>query len=749
MKPLDAIHLSDAVLQLQADAFERSQSFPLPLHEENQTHAFFDLYADLPLPERHAKAFAYALANERVTVYPGEFLQGQAYEGWNPSYYEASPQWTGFTVQDAARPRVAAALPEWDQLWGAQLPADQRPHLINEGACPGHVTWNYHWVFKHGLKLMIAKHRQAAREATDDARRMYYDGVATCLEAVVTWNQRHVDELLRLRDEATDDTLRERIQDCIDVMSQVPAGPARSFREALQSFYFIWLAWIYENPYGGNGPGRLDYFLWPYLERDLAAGAITPQQAGDLIAELFIKIDERIHMHDGNVNALVVGGVGPDGQDTTNPLTYLMLDAVEQLNVTHPSVYARLHNGCGVTFVDRCVNYLLAGGNRAQILVDEPILNALVATEGLPPGEAALYTCGGCMEINAHGMNSDLLFTYWYNVPKTLELLMTGGVDLVTDLDRLPMDASLRDFDSFEPFYEAFEREVTRVLHTKFRELDIYSEEMARHRPTYLLSSLTTGCFEAGRDQQDGGAKHSVYGGAPLGIQNAADSLFAIKTAVFDEQFVTADDLLDALATDFAGREQLLSRLRGIPKFGQDHDEANAMMNRVLQSICNIHHAYRNRHGQAIRPIIFTFTWASEMGEALGATPDGRRAGTPIGHGLTPQSLAMDKGLTAAMQSYLSLDTTAVTGGASTMWDMDSSAIDFPTMRAIVETFRRSGGMILQGNTTSVAELEAAMARPDEFGHLIVRVGGFSARFTSLSERVQREIIERRRHTFL
>jgi pyruvate-formate lyase len=749
MKPLEVNHLSDAVLQLQAAAVERSKSFAPPLHEENQTRAFFELYADLPLAERHAKAFAYALANERVTVYPGEFLQGQAYEGWNPSYYEPAPQWEGFTVQSAALPRVAEELPESAVFWGGHLPAEQRTHVMNEGACPGHVAWNYHWVLEHGLEPMIAKHRQAADEAIDEAARAYYEGVVTCLEAVLQWNRRHVAELAHLRDEAQGGPLRDRLDECIDVMQQVPAGPARSFREALQSVYFIWLAWIYESPYGGNGPGRLDYFLWPYLERDLAAGTITEAQATDLIAELFIKIDERIHMHDGNVNAVVIGGVGPDGKDTTNPLTYIMLDAIEQLNITHPSVYARLHNGCSVEFVDRCVNYLLKGGNRAQILVDEPILAALTKTEGMPREDAALYTCGGCMEINAHGMNSDLLFTFWYNIPKTLELLMTGGEDLITGAQRMPMPASLRDFDSFEAFYAAFEREMARVLVAKFKELDIYSDEMARHRPTYLLSSLTTGCFEAGRDQQDGGAIHSVYGGTPLGIQNAADSLLAIKRAVFEEPFITAEDLIDALRTDFADAPALQSRLRAIPKYGQDNPEANAMMDRVLQSVCEIFKGYRNRHGQSVRPIIFTFTWAPAMGADLGATPDGRRAGTPIGHGLTPQSLAMDRGLTAAMQSYLSLDTSRVTGAASTMWDMDASAIDFPTMRAVVETFRRSGGMILQGNTTSVAELEEAMERPQDFGHLIVRVGGFSARFTSLSERVQREIISRRRHMFL
>jgi len=351
------------------------------------------------------------------------------------------------------------------------------------------------------------------------------------------------------------------------------------------------------------------------------------------------------------------------------------------------------------------------------------------------------------MEINAHGMNSDLQFSFWYNVPKTLELCITGGRDLVTGCERMPVSCSLADFDSFQAFYAAFEEQVASVLTTKFRELDIYSEEMARWRPTFLLSSMTADCFEAGRDQQDGGARHSIYGGTPLGLQNVADSLYAIKRAVFDEAFVTTDKLIEALTADFVGHEAMRARLLEVPKFGQDDADADTMMNRVLRSVCRIFAGYRNRHGWAIRPIIFTFAWAPEMGGALGASPDGRKAGRPIGHGLTPQSASMTKGLTAAMRSYLSLDTSAVTGGASTMWDMDAQSISFPLLRDIFETFRRQGGMIFQGNTTDVCELQAALERPEDYPHLIVRVGGFSARFVSLGREVQEEIIERHRHS--
>ncbi|HDZ19729.1 hypothetical protein LCGC14_0015740 [marine sediment metagenome] len=744
--PVVRVQLPERIFALQAAAAKRAADPPKLRQPENQTHAFLKLYADLPFPERFARAEAYALANEIVFVFPNERLQGQIYYGYCPSGYEDDARWSGFTMNQAAEARVADELPEVHVLGGRHLPDNQRTYIINEGMSPGHVAWNYHWALEDGLLALIEKNLAAIETATDDTARDYYQGVTICLQAVVDWNDKHMAELQLALAETDDPDTRANIERCIEVMQHVPARPARTFHEAVQSFYMLWNVVMSENPYGGNGPGRLDYFLWPYLKRDLQAGTITLEEAAELIGELFIKIDEPVHDSDGFVCSIIIGGVGPDGADTTNPLTYLMLDVIEQLDLTHPSVYPRVHDGCPDQYVDRCVQYLLAGGNRAQLLVDEPIIKALTETGGLTFEDAALYHCGGCMEINAHGMNSDLQFSFWYNVPKTLELCITGGQDLLFDVERLSVPHALTDFDTFDAFYEFFESQMARVLNTKLRELDIYSEEMARWRPTFLLSSMTSDCFERGRDQQDGGARHSIYGGTPLGLQNTADSLYAIKRAVFDDGFVTADELITALKADFVGYEPLRAKLLEIPKFGQDHGEADAMMNRLLQSVGEIFAAYTNRHGQRIRPIIFTFVWAPEMGNALGASPDGRGARQPIGHGLTPQSIAMTKGLTAAMSSYLKLDTALISGGASTMWDMDAATIDFPTLRAVFETFRRGGGMIFQGNTTDVSELEAALERPEQYHHLIVRVGGFSARFVSLGCEVQREIIERHRH---
>ncbi|MBN2310308.1 MAG: hypothetical protein JXR94_15140 [Candidatus Hydrogenedentes bacterium] len=724
-----------------AAAIRRGNEPQPMLRAENQTRAYFELFAHLPLRERQARSFAYALVNEPVRVFPAERVHGMFYQGPDPQY--AHPDWGEHCVGHAAARRQAEEVPEFAPF--IQCPGDDARHafIISDGGLPGHVAWNYDLILSLGVEGLMARHREALSRATDPEARAYYEAVLICLDAVLEWNARHVAELRRLLADSVEPDERARLEESIRVMERVPAKPARTFHEAIQSFFFQWQCVMYEAPYGGNGPGRLDYFLWPYLERD----TLSCQEAAALVAELFIKIDERAHLSDGHVNTIVVGGVKPDGTDGVNPLSTMMLDVFEALQISHPAVYTRIGDTSPPAYVDRCVEYMLNGNNRAQILVDEPIIRAMMREARMQFEDAAMYMCGGCMEISPHGMNSDLLFAFYYNLPKTLELLITGGECLITAHPRIPMACSLRDFDTFDGFYEAFGREVRRVLHAKFRCLDIWSEEMARCRPTFLLSSMTADCLERGRGQQDGGARYADYGGSPLGIQNAADSLFAIKTAVFDDAFCSADELIDALRRNFHGYEALHRRLLAVPKYGVGDSGADGMMDRVLTTVCSTFDAYTNRHGGRCKPVVLTFVWAPVLGRDLGASPDGRRAGQPIAHGLTPQSAAMRNGLTAAINSYTSISNDLVSGGASTMWDMDPEWIDSGLLRAILRAFARQGGQIFQGNTTSVEELRKAMDAPEAYPNLMVRVGGFSARFVNLDRCLQEEIVARRRHT--
>jgi formate C-acetyltransferase len=333
-------------------------------------------------------------------------------------------------------------------------------------------------------------------------------------------------------------------------------------------------------------------------------------------------------------------------------------------------------------------------------------------------------------------------------VAKTVELVLTGGVCLKSGerwgaAELVPLEG----YESFEALYEAFERELKRELKILFSRYDLYSEAMAEHRPLYLMSSMTADCLERGRELHDGGARYHHYGSSPLGIPNAADALHAAKCAVFDEDICSAEELVEALRSDFEGQEALRLRLRAIPKYGQQHADADAMMARVLASVCDIYAAHRNRLGGRVKPVVLTFVWAPMAGAALGATADGQHAGTPVAHGLTPQKAGLSEGITAAINSCTSLPLSKVSGGASTMWDLDHQWANPEVAENLLTTFLGMGGHIFQGNTTDVEELVRAREDPRSHPNLLVRVGGYSARFVSLSPELQDEIITRHRHS--
>jgi formate C-acetyltransferase len=367
---------------------------------------------------------------------------------------------------------------------------------------------------------------------------------------------------------------------------------------------------------------------------------------------------------------------------------------------------------------------------------------------GMTREDASMYTCGGCMEIAPQGMNSDLLFSGFHNVPKTVEMVLTGGECLRTGqrLGSVSLPA-LPDYATFDELYDAFSAELERELNGMFRRLDLYSAAMAERRPVFLLSCMTEDCLKRGRELHDGGARYHDYGIGPLGIPNAGDALFSVKRAVFEDRICSASELLSALRSDFSGHEELRLRLRSLPKYGQQDAEADEMTDRVLKTVCTIFREHRNRWDGMVKPVVLTFVWGPVAGAALGATADGNHAGTPIAQSLTPQSYAMSHGITAAIGSHAALSLDLVSGGASSMWDISPEWATTETVGTILRTFIELGGHIFQGNTTDVAELIRAREHPEDHPGLMVRVGGFSARFVTLDEALQKEIITRRRHS--
>lgn len=732
--------MNERLSRYQAAAYERSVAPHSSPKEQNWTHAFFELYADLPLAERQARSFAYALVNEPVYIQPDERLAGQIYQGScagsgaiNLSGGGDEPLWDDFATARVAGRRVREELPQ-DEAYAK---------YFSGGASFGHVGWDWGRMLRIGTAGILADASRRREASNDPEAREFYLGVEIALEALITWVARHEQVLREAARNADPERARELIE-MADICKRVPASGAKTFREAIQAFLFQHLAVMFENPHGGNGPGRMDRYLWPFLQADLDAGRITLDEAREWIIELFIKLHERLGQRDGWVEAIVVGGRNPDGSSSVTPLSHLIIEAILELEQTHPSVYVRLHEDAPKEFWDLSARYLIEGGNRAQIYGDDNVIAAL-HKDGVAIEDARNWCAGGCMEVSPQACNGDLLFTFAHNVVRTMELVLNGGRLLPSGDQAVEHDKCLTDYESFDELWADFETELERELRILLKRIDIYLECSARYRPSFLLSSMIHDCLERGRNINDGGARYSDYGGSGVGIPNVGDSLYALKRAVFEEKRFSAEEVLDALRKDFEGHERMRAHLWNLPKFGSGDAEAVEMTDRVMRTFCRIIKSHRNPLGGHARPIILGFVWVVSHGLQTGATPDGRRAGRPLAQSLSPQYGAALQGLTVALGDATKLSLEEVGGGGSMMWDLDPDWATPEVVTGLLRTFIRQGGHIFQGNIISPDLLVEAQKNPDEYRSLMVRVGGYSALFCSLSAETQAEIIERSR----
>ena len=708
--------------------YKRSTELGLnpPLQTFNyDLHKFaLEKYYDLPRWEKIARATADAVINQEILIEPQDKIIGRTFHSNDKPIEKFDPDFD----YNARRKDMLAKHPEYAELCDFRL---------TSWGIPGHIAWNWNLILAHGtLGLRELCNARLNRLKDDENAVQFFNGVLIMLDALDSWNDLHVKELEKMgkREEA-------------EICKRVPKYPARSFREAVQSFFMQHIVVMKENPHGGNSPGRLDYYLWPYLETDLQNGVITEDEAQALMEELFLRIDERIHKIDTWGESIVLGGTHQNGQSAVNPLSYIMIKAFMKYDITHPYLYASISKNAPKDFIKLCANYVINGNNRAQILNDEAIISALVKS-GVSEKDAHLYYCGGCMEIGVQGATSDLLFTGGHSFIQLLEFCITGGYSLVSkkQLDYFPTK-NLADFNDFESFYDYFIKQCKRVLNLHLEYMDMFSEQAEISRPLYLISSMIDDCLTKGRNIHGGGAKYHDYGATFMGLANTADSLTAIKQAVFDSKLCTANELIEALKANFEGYEDLHKTLLNLPKYGQEHSEADGMMVRMTEEISNHYLSYKNRFGGYGKPVILAFIWAPWYGATAGASADGRKSGMPLSHAVTPQSAGMTKGITAAMNSCSKLNFDLFPGGATTMWDLDHSWANEELVEWLILSFFKQGGQFFQGNVTDVKDLIKAQEHPEDYPHLIVRVGGFSARFVWLGKDVQDEIINRLRHT--
>jgi len=661
------------------------------------------------------------------------------------------PFWRGRTVEDRLEDRLPPDVAEDMDKYVFAMVLE-----ITYGI--GHFTMNHPKVLKLGLSGIIAEAEQRYNAMTPDERLedkgLFYDAVIRSLRATIRFANRYADLAASLAEEETDPRRAEELRAIARVCRRVPDHPAETLYEAVQSVYFIHLVAQIES--GGNSIslGRIDQILYPYYVADREAGRITPEQARELLSLLFIKTNEIWNiLEEAYVPAgegvegkttqnVTVGGVGADGADATNELSYIGLDAYADVRTVQPDFGVRLGPNAPEDFFRKAIEYT-KDGVLMHLFNDETIIKSLQEA-GHTLEDARDYGVVGCLEPNAQGKTFGSTFAVQFSGIKCLELALSNGVDNIFGHQSGVESGDPATFASFGDVWNAYDAQVSHFMGQMAKGIAVLDRAIAELVPSPFASAMIDGPMEKGLDLTRGGAIYNSTGVQLIGFSNVVDSLYAVEKAFFEDGVMSLEELAGFLAEDWDDADDKRSYLlHKVPKYGNDNDEVDAMAARVLEHFCDEVLKHRNYRGGAFWPGVFTVGFHIVLGAFAAASADGRHAGDVLGNGITPTNGGALSGPTAVLNSVTKLPLTRIHNGVNLNMRFDGSRLKPEILMALMETYFQQGGCQAQFNMLDSATLRDAQAHPEKYRDLVVRVSGYSALFTGLSETAQSEIISR------
>ncbi len=640
----------------------------------------------------------------------------------------------------------------------------------------GHIAVDFALVLEHGLsgiRRMAEKalSRLDLTNAADIKRKMFLDAVLITFDAVKEFALRYA----RLAEETAgsepDERRRGELLEMARICGRVPEYPAQSFREAVQSVWFIQLLLQLESNGHSVSYGRLDQFLYRYYDEDLKSGAITEEEACELLECLWIKTysinkirswaQTRTTAGNPLYQNVTIGGQTPGGEDAVNPLSYLVLRSFGRVRLTQPNLTVRYHRGIPDDFMMKCIEIIKLGTGMPAFNNDEIIVPSFIRL-GVAPEDARDYSAIGCVEVAVPGRwGYRCTGMSFFNLTKALMIVMNGGVDPVTG--SVIFDGGYKHFtemESFEELYEAWKKAVRLFVRQTVIVDNCVDIALEQEVPDVLCSALTHDCIERGLTIKEGGAVYDFVSGVQVGVANLGNSLEAVRKVVFEDKLITPSELWQAIETNYEGAEGERIRrilLKHAPKYGNDIDEVDTLTTEAYSLFVDEIEKYRNtRCGRGpIGGVYYAGTSSVSsnvpMGMVVGATPDGRKAFEPVAEGCSPYRGTDTNGPTAVLKSVGKLPIGRITGGVLLNQKLSPGVLktesDMKKLLMMMRTFFNTlKGFHIQYNVVDRATLLDAREHPEQHGDLIVRVAGYSAFFNVLSPETQMDIINRTEH---
>jgi formate C-acetyltransferase len=583
-----------------------------------------------------------------------------------------------------------------------------------------------------------------------------YEAARIACDGLLIFAGRLAEEAERLAREEGDAVRKAELENIAMICRKVPAGPAEGLQEALQSLWLTHLAVNLESLNSAVSFGRVDQYLYPYYERDMAAGRLTREQAKDLLLSFTAKatehvflLSERISQYHGGylvVQAAIVGGTDREGKDATNDLTYLFLDVMEEAGLRDPNYQARVHAGSPDEYLLRVAEVAREGNGMPAVFGDEAAVASLVF-HGYPVEEARNYGIVGCVELALPGNSFLSTDAGLFNLPICLELALNRGRRFGGRFRvgaRTADPATFRDMDALiEAFREQVEHMVGRMI-GDFRVVETGNRD---YHPTPLSSMLVEGCLESGLDLTAGGARFNSSGIQGVGIADVADSLSALDKLVFSRGKYRLEEVIAALMADFAAYERLQAELLNCAKYGNDDPGVDEYADLVAHIFHDALSRHRNTRGGPYVPGFYSVTCHVAFGRRVGALPSGRNAGKPLASSLSPANGCDRLGPTALLQSVTRVDSRLMPNGCAVNLRFDPrnlSGDEGPAnLAALMRGYFEQGGMQVQFNIIDPEVLEDARRNPGKYPGLVVRVAGYCAYFDDLPDSAKDEMISR------